>query len=210
MKTKKFKFYFLWLCLICLGAFILQIIIPGFTEFFDLNINAIYGRQYWRFLTAIFLHGSLMHLIYNLFALFFFGLSLERIIESRRFLIVFLGSGITANLIGVNFYPESLGASGAIYGVIGCLTVLAPLMFIWAFGMIMPMFVAAFIWVIGDIIGVFNPSDVGNIAHLSGVALGLLMGFLFRLLNPKKIREARRRLVFPETYMRDWEDRYVK
>lgn len=182
MVKGNFKFYFLWLCLILVGIFIIQLVIPGFTELFVLNSEALYGGQYWRFLTAIFLHGSAMHLLYNLFALFFFGLSLERLIGSRRFLIVFFVSGIIGNIVAVNFYPSSLGASGAIYGIIGSLSVINPFMFVWAFGLLLPMFIAAILWIIGDLMGVFGlgGSDVGYIAHLSGIGVGILFGLLFR------------------------------
>ena len=122
MAKEKFRFYFLWLSLVCIGIFILQNLpgIPGFTEMFVLNSKALDG-EFWRFLSAIFLHGSITHLIYNLFALLFFGGLLEKLIGSKRFLILFFISGIFANLISVWFYSSSLGASGAVYGILGAL-----------------------------------------------------------------------------------------
>ncbi|MEK6859278.1 MAG: rhomboid family intramembrane serine protease [Nanoarchaeota archaeon] len=211
MATGKFRYYFLWLCLICIGVYILQTLIHGFTELFILNLKAVYGREYWRFLSAIFLHGSVVHLLYNLFALFFFGLSLERLIGSRRFLIVFLLSGAVGNIVAINFYPSSLGASGAIYGIIGCLTIIRPFMFVWAFGLIMPMFIAAALWVIGDILGVFGlgGGDVGYLAHLSGVVIGILFGLLFRSWG-RKIKTFREKISIPDKYVRVWEDNYMR
>lgn len=208
--AKKFKFYFLWMSLICTAAFVLQTLIPGFTELFILNEKALHG-EYWRFVSAIFLHGSLIHLIYNLFALLFFGLSLEKLAGSRRFLMVFLGSGIIANFISVSFYPASLGASGGIYGIIGSLTVLKPFMVTFAFGIIMPIFIAAILWIIGDLIEIFVPSNIGNLAHLSGIAIGFFLGFLFRALNKKKSRKViRKKIIFPEDYIKEWENKYLK
>lgn len=207
----KFKFYFLWLSLICIIVFVLQLIIPGFTDLFVLNLKAVYEQQYWRFLTAIFLHGSAIHLVYNLFALIFFGLALEKLIGGYRFLILFLVSGIIANVIAVNFYSSSLGASGAIYGIIGCLAILNPFMFVWAFGLVLPMFIAAILWIAGDIMGVFGigGSDVGYIAHLSGVGVGIIFGLFLRVLK-KKVRDIKSKVKIPEFYMKNWEDRYVK
>jgi len=89
-----------------------------------------YYYEIWRFVSAIFLHDGIIHLIYNLFALALFGFILEKLIGSKRFLIVFFASGIIANLIAVNFYNSSLGVSGAIYGILGCLVILKPLMMI--------------------------------------------------------------------------------
>jgi len=204
-QTNKSKFYSLWLCLIIIGIFILQVLIPGFTEFFVLNELAY--SQIWRFVSSIFLHGSVMHLAYNLFALFFFGLSLEKLIGSRKFLFLFFGSGIIANIISLNFYPSSLGASGAIMGIIGALAIIKPLMMVWAFGLILPMFLAAILWVVGDILGIFMPSNVGNIAHLSGVGIGLLLGLVFRLFRKKKTKS--NKVEISEKDLRGWERRYV-
>lgn len=211
MAKGKFKFYFLWLCLICIGVYILQLLINGFSDLFVLNLKAVYEHQYWRFLSAIFLHGSAVHLLYNLFALFFFGLSLERLIGSRRFLIVFFLSGIIGNIVAVNFYPSSLGASGAIYGILGCLAVISPFMMVWAFGLLLPMFIAATLWIIGDILGVFGlgGADVGYIAHLSGVVVGIFFGLLFRTWG-NKIKNLRQKISIPDMYMRRWEDNYMR
>jgi uncharacterized protein len=187
MKNKKIKFFSLWLGLFIIGIFIIQSIFPVFTDFFVLNQNSI--PQIWRFVSSIFLHGSITHLIYNLFALVFFGILLEKLIGSKKFLFLFFLSGIIANMISVNFYPSSLGASGAIMGIIGALTVLKPMVMVWAFGMILPMFIAAGLWVAGDILGAlgaFGKTGIGNIAHLSGVGVGLILGLILRITLMKK------------------------
>ncbi len=206
--SKKIKFYSLWFLLVSIIVFILQISFEGFTELFVLNSNALTG-EYWRFITAMFLHGSAVHLFYNLFALFFFGVALEKLIGSRKFLFVFFASGIIANIISVNFYASSLGASGAIMGIIGTLTIIKPLMMVWAFGLILPMFIAAILWVIGDILGVFMPSNVGNIAHLSGIGIGFLIGLVLRKYVRKRTKKVKK-VVIPDYYMTGWEKRYMK
>lgn len=208
MKSKKIKFYSLWFLLVNIVVFILQISFKGFTELFVLNANALNG-QYWRFVTAIFLHGGITHLMYNMFALFFFGIALEKLIGSKKFLFVFFSSGIIANIISVNFYESSLGASGAIMGIIGTLTIIKPFMMVWAFGLILPMFIAAILWVIGDILGVFMPSNVGNIAHLSGIGVGFLIGLVLRDYIKKRTRKVKK-LVVPDYYMAGWEKKYMK
>ena len=204
----KFRYYSITLAFICIIVFFLQLIIPGFTDLFILNLSALYGFQIWRFLTAIFLHGSLLHLMYNMFALLLFGFILEKKIGSRNFLIVFLSSGILANLIAVNYYPSSLGASGAVYGILGCLTILNPFIGVWVFGIIVPMFIAAIIWIIGGIFGLFFPSNVGDIAHLSGIFIGFLFGFLFFTYRNK--RERKDKILLPNDYIKNWEERYLR
>ena len=178
----KIKFYSLWLLLLILVIFVLQLI-PGFTEAFVLNNKTVTNYQYYRFLTAIFLHGDITHLFFNLFALFFFGIVLEKLVGSRKFFLIFLLSGIIANIISVNFYESSLGASGAIYGIMGALVVIRPFMLVWTFGMLMPIFIASILWVTADILrilGAFGPTNIGSIAHLSGILIGFLLGLLLR------------------------------
>lgn len=206
--TMTFRGYALWFSAACILIFILQVTIGGFTELFVLN--ELSWSQPWRFVSAMFLHGDLVHLLYNLFALALFGSMLERIQGGRAFLLTFFATGIIANIVAVNFYSSSLGASGAIFGVIGALVVLRPLLVVWAFGLPMPLFVAGIIWVAGDIIGTFIPSNVGTIAHLSGVAIGLIIGVVYRFRNPPGSTRKLDTFVIEEKVARDWEDAYLR
>ncbi len=165
------------MCFWIFVIFLVQFFFKGFTELFLLDTDAL--LQFWRFFTAIFLHGSFVHLLYNVFALALFGSILEKFVGSRKFMIVFLTTGILANIVSVNFYDASLGASGAIFGVIGALVVIRPWMVVWAFGLPMPLILAGILWAVGDAIGVFMPSNVANLAHLSGMFFGLILGYLY-------------------------------
>lgn len=210
---EKFRFYSLWLCLLCVVVFLLQVWIPAFTQTFILSQDALIKP--WQFLSAIFLHGSLTHLLYNIFALFIFGLILERTIGSRKFILLFLISGILANIFTFYFYPNSLGASGAIMALIGCLAVLRPMMAVFAFGIILPMFAVAIVWIIGSFLGIFGFGDqnTGYLAHLSGLFIGVLCGFFFRLKNKSNnspVYSTSRRIVISEDAMRSWENIYLR
>jgi len=195
-----------------MGVFILQIFFSQFTDFFILDSSS--WREPWRFLTAIFLHGGVVHLLYNLLALVIFGLILEKFIGGFRFLSVFFAAGILANLISVNFYSASLGASGAIFGIIGTLIILRPTLPIWAFGLPMPIFLAGALWSIGDLLGAYgflvgNPmGNTGNIAHLSGIFFGFIFGILFRGLIEKQKRKVN--VSLDEGQVRAWEDVYFR
>ena len=213
----KQKFYTFWISVFCVIVFILQSIVPGFTELFLLNQKATNNYEIWRFVSSIFLHGSLSHLAFNLFALLFFGFILEKTIGSRKFLVSFLVSGIIANIVAINYYNSSLGASGAIYGLLGMLTILKPMMMVWAFGLIIPMFIASIMWVTADvlrILGAFGPTNVGSIAHLSGIVVGIVFGIIF-LINKRKNRmegnrndnsNNRIKINFNEEFMESWEN----
>ena len=215
MKDEKFKFYAIWLAVVCVVIFVLQVVIPGFTEMFVLDKAAYQNFEVWRFVSSIFLHGSVIHLVFNMFALILFGSIAERFIGSRNLLITFFVSGVVANIISVGFYDSALGASGAIFGIIGVLVIVRPLMTIWAFGLPMPMFIAGVLWVIGDLIGTYgffvgNPMDnTGNIAHLTGVFVGLLMGVFYRRAGASEKTIKKFKVELDEADIRRWEDVYM-
>lgn len=140
----------------------------------------------WMFVTSIFLHANFSHLLFNMFALFFFGIYLERMIGRKAFALLFLVSGIVGNvaylITASDPFIPAIGASGAVYGIIGALATLAPTMLIFIYGMFpMPMVVAAVLWALMDIAGLFTPSGIAHGAHLGGMLVGVLVGFYVRL-----------------------------
>ena len=117
-----------------LGILVVVYILQALSELFwgdDLlfyfggKINEfIIAGEYWRLLTPVFLHGSLAHLGSNALGLFVFGTRVESLFGHRRFLIVYLLSGITGVVASFIFSPNpSLGASGAIFGLLGAFTI---------------------------------------------------------------------------------------
>ena len=150
--------------------------------------------------------------MYNLFALLLFGSIVEKIIGGKKFLIVFFVSGILANIVSSIFYPSSLGASGAIFGVIGALVLIRPTMAVFAFGLPMPMFLAGILWAVGDLLGAYgffagNPIDnTGNIAHLTGMLVGIVFGMFYR----EKSQERANGIRLDEESVRRWEDVYMR
>jgi len=82
--------------------------------------------QWWRLLTAAFLHGGVMHIVFNLYALRGLGTLLEHFFDARRFLVVYFGALWTSSVLVTLFAtPDSktVGASGAIMGVLGALVI---------------------------------------------------------------------------------------
>ena len=214
MGDKEYKFYAFKLVGVIIVVFAMQNFFEGMTDLFLLNADAI--PEIWRFVTSMFLHADLAHLAYNMFALVLFGGVLEKFIGGKRLLYVFFVTGVLANLVSINFYSSSLGASGAVFGVIGALIVVRPKMMVWAFGMPMPLIAAGVLWAIGDLIGVFYPSNIANIAHLSGMGFGLIFGFYYRKLKLGQDKivvgqpEKRRPISINERYAREWEERYLR
>ncbi len=89
-------------------------------EFGAKDNELIRQGQWWRLVTPIFLHGNFVHLLVNSLSLWQLGGSLERIYGSRKFFLIYMGAGIAGNLCSYAFSPtQSLGASGALFGLIG-------------------------------------------------------------------------------------------
>lgn len=84
------------------------------------------GGEWWRLLTAAFLHGSLLHIAFNMYVLFALGPTLERILGHGRYLTLYilaaLGGGV-ASYVFSDLRTVSVGASGAIFGLMGALIV---------------------------------------------------------------------------------------
>jgi len=90
------------------------------------------GENLWTFLTSMFLHAGFFHIFANMFSLFFIGNFLEKIIGRKRFIGVYLISGLIGGIFfvvsGLIFSNDvsGIGASGAIFGLLGVLAVLVP------------------------------------------------------------------------------------
>lgn len=82
--------------------------------------NLIIDGQLWRLITPMFLHGSILHLGFNMYALYIFGPGLERNYGHGRFLALFMLSGFAGNVLSFLFTDSpSLGSSTAIFGLLG-------------------------------------------------------------------------------------------
>ena len=84
---------------------------------------AVEAGQIYRLFTSIFLHISFFHFLFNMYALYIIGPQIENFFGKWRYLIIYLGSGLVGNLLSIafNLGTFSLGASGAIFGLLGSL-----------------------------------------------------------------------------------------
>jgi len=146
--------------------------------------------QPWRFVTSIFLHANFVHFFYNMLALFFFGSYLEKLVDRKVYLMIFFISGIFGNVLFLLTTFDSsipaVGASGAIYGVIGALTALRPFAIVYVYFTPMPLIVMAFIWALISFIGIFVPSEIAHAAHLSGLITGYVIGYFLKRREEKR------------------------
>jgi uncharacterized protein len=171
--------------------FFLQIILGNnFTNLLMLNPNLILKNPLYLFqiFTSMFMHGGFNHLFWNMYGLLMFGQLLENKIGWERFLLVYMTAGIFAGFghIVLSMFlfgsaPPALGASGAIMGMLGTLIILMPdLRLLFFFFIPTNLRTAGIIWILMDLFGVFIPNGVGNIAHLVGIATGLIFGLYLK------------------------------
>lgn len=148
----------------------------------DLSDSGLYQRgalipievssgEYWRLLTAGFLHANLIHIATNMISLYILGIPLERILGRGRFLLIYLlsllGASVSVLLFSAPFVP-TIGASGAIYGLMGALLVtfkrlryeLRPLLIVLAL----------------NIYVTFQFSGISWQGHLGGLVVGAVVG----------------------------------
>lgn len=163
------------------GVFLLQQLLPGFGRWLYL-VPATVLREPWTLVSYMFLHGGMMHLLFNMLGLFFFGPRLELRLGSRDFLGLYFASGIAGGLLSivfpVPFAPIAIvGASGAVFGVFLAFAMFWPREHIYIWG-ILPIEAR---WLVAIATGLalfsgFGASGGGiaHFAHLGGFAGGFL------------------------------------
>lgn len=121
----------LGLILLCVAVFVWEVAVGalGSTKAIiaagALSREEFLAGQYWRLASPILLHGSVGHLVGNMLALYVLGVALEHALGWERTLILFLGSGLAGSVASVATQPgPSVGASGAIFGMMGAIVVL--------------------------------------------------------------------------------------
>lgn len=160
--------------------------------------NIIAGKYLWTFVTSIFMHGSFFHLFVNMMSLYFVGRLLERILGTKRYFSFYIIAGIFSGLLFVasayifpaDMMSYAVGASGALFGLIGLLIILTPDLPVYMMFIPIPIKMKyaapgmlALLWLISAGFSV----PIGNIAHLGGLLFGLIYGLVLKFKFPKKI-----------------------
>lgn len=154
------------------------------------------------FITSQFLHGGWLHLIFNMYFLFIFGNNVEDMLGHSRYFVMYLIFGIAAGLTQTMLYPyaqiPTIGASGAVAGVMGAYFVFFPkariktLIFIIFFITVVDLPAVLFLgfwFFIQFISGVGSEEMAGGVAwwaHIGGFAAGLLYAMIFVAKNKKQ------------------------
>lgn len=144
------------------------------------------GGEWWRLITATFVHIGIYPLLANIFGIYFVGLMVESILGKLKFLIAFICCGVLASLISMLWVADGVtaGASGAIFGMYGVLLAFSTTKYVNK--------KFSTIWLAGiAIYAVFNiymgfKGGTDNAENLGGFAAGILIGYLFYFYHFKK------------------------
>lgn len=178
-----------WLLISNIGIFVLTYLaawagLGGLIRWFALTPALVVGNlAVFQLVTYLFLHGGFWHLLVNMFTLWMFGTAIESDWGTRRFVRYYFLCGIAAGICDVllnailgNWGTSTIGASGAIYGVLLAFGVMYPNQII-LFSFLFPIKAKYFVMIYGAIalLSSLNVnSGVSHIAHLGGMLFGLL------------------------------------
>lgn len=163
----------------------------------------VHGRYLWTFLTSMFMHANFFHLFVNMLSLFFVGSLIEKIIGRRRYFWFYILSGIFAGIFFVlmslmfnsDMQLPAVGASGALFGLIGLLMLLTPNLPVYVMFIPIPIkmkYAAPGLLILLWIISVAGDISIGNTAHLGGLIIGLVYGFFLRIKYKNKTKYIRK------------------
>lgn len=170
------------LILINVGAFILELLLRlKWAPLLGLTPVNFWRGYLWQPFTYMFLHGGIFHLLINMFILWMFGTTLESTWGTRRFLRFYFICGVGAGILNAAVTPGSpiptVGASGAIYGLLMAFGILFPNQIILVWG-IFPVKAKFFVIGIGavEFLSAISTthSSIAHFAHLGGMLFGLI------------------------------------
>lgn len=164
----------------CVVVFVLQNVTPNLTARFASIPVLVSNGEWWRLVTATFLHAPnfFLHIIMNMFALYIFGPNVEELFGSLKFVAIYLAAGFFGSATSYALGPcavAGVGASGAIFGVIGVLLVVL-------YRRRRSQFVAASlrqllgILAINAVIGLLPGLNIDMWAHAGGLVAGIALG----------------------------------
>ena len=228
------------LCLACVTVFFLQEMSQLFfhqagwefwLEWFGLSPTKVLLHGFvWQPFTYLFLHGGILHILFNLLYLAMFGADLEHTWGSRKFYTYFFLCGVGAGLIDMGvrvllvsfklvnpgvLSVSTIGASGAIYGILLACAVIMPHRQVWMFPFPVSMSMRLFVIILGALEFFLTIGDTGDgishVCHLGGMLVGYLYlrrgSFLYNFRNVFSDWKRRRLKKKFEVYVRDHRDK---
>lgn len=172
---------------------LVMVLLPRYNPIFD-NYLALWPLEMsnfgaWQLVSYMFLHANFMHLFVNMFALWMFGRQLEYDLGPQRFLIYYLVTGVGAGILNLlvmsitGDYGLTVGASGAVFGILLAFGVLHPNERI--FLLFLPVPIKAKWFVIGYgalelLQGITVSDNIAHFAHIGGMIFGFLLLYYWK------------------------------
>ena len=215
------------------GVFVLTMLVPHLVIFFGLTPAAVFESfRLWQPITYLFVHGDLSHILFNMLALWMFGVELERLWGTEAFLkyyfVTGLGAAATTLIVSLlpieladrTYYAVTIGASGAVYGLLLAFALYYPDRPIYLY-FLFPIPAKYFVMIIGAIVFMSSVNDTGggvaHTAHLGGLVVGylylkggtsgLISEIKYHYIKWKMNRLRGRFSVHPGQKRNDWDDR---
>jgi membrane associated rhomboid family serine protease len=143
-------------------------------QYADGSLGGVANGEWWRLISAAFLHYGPIHLAFNMVALYWFGRILEHVIGSWRYVLLYLVSGLAGSAGALWLSPNDItvGASGAIFGVFGALLVLERRGVIASGGQILALIVL-------NLVITFSLSGISIGGHIGGLIGGIAVMLLY-------------------------------
>jgi rhomboid protease GluP len=171
-----------WFAMLAFGAGLMY---GAPAQLLDWGGNSAYEVQrgeWWRLVSATFLHSGMLHLLMNMIGLWVMGVKVERIFGHKLFLLIYLGSGLLGSAFSLHFSAQkvvSVGASGAIFGVAGALLVA-----VWQHKNDLPKLFGKQtisgmgMFILYSLTQGLNARGIDNAAHLGGLFAGIALAFI--------------------------------
>ena len=142
---------------------------------FGVNSTLIKSGEYYRLFTGIFMHANILHLFFNCYALYVIGAQVESYLGKTKYILIYLYSGIVGALFSCLFTKGlSIGASGAIFGLMGALLYFGYYYRVYLGNVLKSQLIPLII--LNLVLGFLNTS-IDNAAHIGGLIAGILITF---------------------------------
>ncbi len=182
----------------CIAMFVVQAMahtmgLYQLDQALGLSLTGVRTGKIWQFVTYMFLHGSVLHLVLNMIGLYFIGPELERSLGSARFLTLYFISGLLGGvgwlILMYPFQGICIGASGAIFGLLGAFAALFPhrqitLLVFFVLPVTMKAWVLALVLGLMQLLMMISP-DHGGIAYAAHLAGGLA-GYIYGMTQNRR------------------------
>jgi membrane associated rhomboid family serine protease len=178
------------LVIVNVAAFLVTVVAPTVIPAMGLWPQRVFEQgQLWRPLTYMFLHGDVFHILFNLLALWMFGVELERMWGTKYFtkyyFVTGAGAAVTTLVLGFLpgdvgnqlYYSNTIGASGAVYGILLAYALYFPNRPILMF-MLFPLPAKVYVAIIGAIALLSSMNAGGGVAHTAHLG-GMIAGYIF-------------------------------